>query len=370
MSRKKAISSIAWSLCACAALVALLAGFVPQREGPEVRRRASTAVASLRPEDMPRPIMAQDGGWSVRREVSALHAASPKRATTTPARRPQQLLSFSDAGVGLNTEDGVKTVESDIMAAAFTPLPPFDDAVQAAALLAAWPHEREDSLTAEGRPIRWARLREDSSCAVSAKVLASALEKRMLAFFPRQSFDNQSALSLAQRYQPLVDAFSRRFGLSPALVYAIIHAESNFSPVLVSSRSAMGLMQLLPSTAGGEVHTFLHGHPTRLTLDELSNPEINIRYGTAYLHLLLNRHLGDIRDARSREYCAVASYNMGPNRFLRLFGEDREGAIAALNAMSPEQLLQTLLTTLPVGETRMFVAKVLHNREEFAVLGK
>ena len=58
------------------------------------------------------------------------------------------------------------------------------------------------------------------------------------------------------QYRELVERFAKRYNLSVELVYAIIHSESDFSPTLVSSKSAMGLMQILPGTASDEVHRF------------------------------------------------------------------------------------------------------------------
>ncbi len=60
---------------------------------------------------------------------------------------------------------------------------------------------------------------------------------------------------------------------------------------------------------------FLYGRRGQVSYDELRVPEINIRYGTAYLHILFNRYFQKVTDPVSREYCAIAAYNLGPNRF-------------------------------------------------------
>ncbi|MDR1660487.1 MAG: transglycosylase SLT domain-containing protein, partial [Desulfovibrio sp.] len=99
-------------------------------------------------------------------------------------------------------------------------------------------------------------------------------------------------------------------------------------------------------------------------------PETNIRYGTAYLHILLNRYFGGVRDLMSREYCVVAAYNMGPNRFLRLYGKSNEEAIENINAMSAEVLYADLTRHLPLRETRYYVAKVRRVKEVFAELNQ
>ena len=153
-----------------------------------------------------------------------------------------------------------------------------------------------------------------------------------------------------------------------ALVYAIIHSESDFSPTLVSGKSAMGLMQLLPSTASGEVHRFLYGRRGDVGFDDLRVPEINIRYGTAYLHILLTRYFQNVSDPEAREYCTVAAYNMGPNRFLRLYGATPEEAVARINTMNADELYEDLTRRLPVRETRAYVAKVRRMKHHYAAL--
>ena len=123
---------------------------------------------------------------------------------------------------------------------------------------------------------------------------------------------------------------------------------------------ADGLMQLLPSTASDEVHRFLYGTRGNVGFNELAVPEINIRYGTAYLHILMTRYFQDVRDPVAREYCTVAAYNMGPNRFLRYWGATNAEAVARINSLSVPDLYRRLTVELPVRETRSYVAKVQH----------
>ena len=62
MLRRKTLVILSLSLGSALLLLGLLAGFVPQSEGPEVRRRASAHVVSLRPEDLPEPIVSRGDG--------------------------------------------------------------------------------------------------------------------------------------------------------------------------------------------------------------------------------------------------------------------------------------------------------------------
>lgn len=387
-----ALVAIAGVLCTVVLVLGLLAGFVPQREGPEVRRRVSFAVAVLHAADIPPHAahsFAADSGYAVRRAVSRTEALPaplqvPEENEGVDNNGRRQLVVFLDEGVSLATVDGPRPLESLEMDYNFAPLLPMDGSIESPFLSAVLPAEYGESLDTVGRPLRWkdqyyASLRRaDPECQImDADDSRPPLEQALLAALPAlrreaalspnlRPFDSQDAFTRARRYKQLVEQAAGRFGLSLDLVYAIIHNESNFAPVLVSNRSAMGLMQLLPSTAGGEVHTFLYGHPGKVSFSDLSNPETNIRYGTAYLHLLLNRHLAQVRDIKSREFCAVAAYNMGPNRFLRIFSADRDSAIEMINQMTPEQVYTRLTQHLPVMETRYFVAKVTRSREEFA----
>ena len=172
----------------------------------------------------------------------------------------------------------------------------------------------------------------------------------------------------AEQYRPVVEKYADRYNLSPDLVFAIIYTESDFDPDLISNRSAHGLMQVVPDTAGGEVHRWL-GRTGKPSPSLLLHPETNIKYGTAYMYLLQNRHLSAIADPQSRECCAIAAYNIGTGGMLRTFGKSRDAAFEAINAMTPEQVRNTLLKKLSSRETKAFLAKVLKSRERFSMLG-
>jgi soluble lytic murein transglycosylase len=102
------------------------------------------------------------------------------------------------------------------------------------------------------------------------------------------------------RYESIVRAHSRNYRLDPALLAAVIYTESKFNADARSSSGAVGLMQLLPSTAEGIA---LHTGGSRFRVSDLYTPEINIRYGSWYLRHLLDKY-GD-------ERTALAAYNAG-----------------------------------------------------------
>jgi membrane-bound lytic murein transglycosylase C len=333
----------------------MLVGFVPQNDGIQIRRRTSSHVARPEHADMPAPIFAMGDGirvWAVREPVLAAY----HKKSVMPPRPGPQIVSFEKDGVRLNM--GKMRIMLNEPPNCYAPLLAFDG-VSPLWLTATQPSACGDILDASGRPVRW----------FAAENPLGYMSFRRSTRDGRQE-EGEFLQAKAQRYKGLVESFARRYRLNMDLVYAIIYSESDFSPTLVSGKSAMGLMQLLPSTASDEVHRFLYGHPGDVGYDDLRVPETNIRYGTAYLHILLNRYFGGVRDLMSREYCVVAAYNMGPNRFLRLYGKSSEEAIENINAMSAEDLYENLTNCLPLRETRFYVAKVRRVKEVFAELSR
>jgi len=177
----------------------------------------------------------------------------------------------------------------------------------------------------------------------------------------------ESILNRAVKYRQAVNTWSRHFNLKPQLVFAIIYTESSFNPLLVSSRDAHGLMQVVPDTAGNEVKHWL-GESGKMTRAELLDPFINIKYGAGYFRLLLQRYFGPVRDALSREYCAIAAYNSGSGPVLKVFGNSRQEAFDAINALNADEVLNLLLDRIPMRETRTFIRKVLTAQQHFIAL--
>lgn len=103
------------------------------------------------------------------------------------------------------------------------------------------------------------------------------------------------------RFDALIESVARRHGVDPALVKAIVQAESAFDPNAVSRSGARGLMQVLPETA------------SRFSVENLLDPHQNLKAGVQYL-----KHLIDLFDGNVT--MAVAAYNAGPSRVRRYRG--------------------------------------------------
>ena len=169
----------------------------------------------------------------------------------------------------------------------------------------------------------------------------------------------------ALKYRSLVERFAKDFSVSKNLIYAIIKTESDFNPYAVSHAPAFGLMQVVPTTAGQDVHRFLTNRDGIPSKEILLSPEDNIRYGTAYLHLLQDRYLKGIHDPVSREYCVIAAYNAGAGTVLRTFDPDRNQAPDRINNLSPVEVLAALRADLPSHEGRRYLAKVMDAKRDF-----
>ena len=104
----------------------------------------------------------------------------------------------------------------------------------------------------------------------------------------------QQVASWVQRLAP-------DYGLDPKLILAIIQTESNFNPRARSSANALGLMQLIPSTAA------------RFGVKDRANPVQNLHGGMAYMRWLLSFFRGDLR-------LSLAGYNAGERAVERYLG--------------------------------------------------
>lgn len=130
--------------------------------------------------------------------------------------------------------------------------------------------------------------------------------------------------------------------LPPSLVAAVIFEESKFNHEARSRKGAVGLMQLLPSTAKWVAKR------NKTDLGSLEDPDDNIRLGTMYLHYLVDKY-GDTR-------IALAAYNGGEttvDRWLRLHGTATADGF---------------VERIPFAETREYVRRVSVTRARYQEL--
>jgi soluble lytic murein transglycosylase len=145
-------------------------------------------------------------------------------------------------------------------------------------------------------------------------------------------------LMLPLRHEDIIRQQAREKHLDPALIAAVIYAESKFSP-RPSQAGAQGLMQLLPSTA-----EFLAKRTggTAFVASDLATPQVNIAYGSYYLRYLLDRYGG-------RDVPAIAAYNAGETNVDHWLNGGRTLAVSAI----------------PFPETRAYVTRVLDARSRY-----
>ena len=116
---------------------------------------------------------------------------------------------------------------------------------------------------------------------------------------PRDSkyrkFMSEGSTSNTHTYDHIIDRKAIKYDIEPAIIEAVITAESNWDPKARSNKGAIGLMQLMPGTAKD------------MKISDPYNPEENIEAGTRYLRYLMNRFDDDLD-------LALAAYNAGPSR--------------------------------------------------------
>jgi soluble lytic murein transglycosylase len=149
-------------------------------------------------------------------------------------------------------------------------------------------------------------------------------------------------LSLPLSYTGTIRQQAAEKHLDPALIAGVIYAETKFQP-RDSSAGAVGPMQIMPQTA-----SFLarRSGATTFRTSDLNTPQVNIAYGSYYLRYLLDEYHGNLT-------LALAAYNGGESNVDRWVAEARAQG-------------QTLTVgDIPFPETRAYVGRVLHARQEY-----
>lgn len=144
-------------------------------------------------------------------------------------------------------------------------------------------------------------------------------------------------VSYPEKYQSYVEKYADEYEIEKELIYAIIKAESNFKEKVISNKDAIGLMQLLESTA----KDVAKGMNENVTKEELLEADINIKLGTKYISTLINKY--------DNVELALAAYNAG---------------IGNVDKWIEEGILNedgTNIENIPYKETNNYVRKVIRN---------
>jgi peptidoglycan lytic transglycosylase len=143
--------------------------------------------------------------------------------------------------------------------------------------------------------------------------------------------------TLPLRHEDIIRQQAAEKGVPPDLIAAVIYSESRFRDQ-TSKAGARGLMQITPATA--KLIEKLSGGQT-FKFEDLSDPDINIRYGTFYLRYLIEKF-------GNNDIAALAAYNAGESNVMAWGGSNLR------------------LDDIPFPETRGYVQSVLDKREEYA----
>ena len=138
-------------------------------------------------------------------------------------------------------------------------------------------------------------------------------------------------------YKNEINLICEKYNIDRNLVYAIIKNESAFDEAVVSSKWAIGLMQLMPSTA-----EFVAKELNRdFDLSDLNNPLVNVEYGVFYLNYLFKKY----KMVESVLYC----YNAGEGNYLKLLAHVGDFSVAVVD----------------FSETKSYIKKVLADYEAY-----
>jgi soluble lytic murein transglycosylase len=143
-------------------------------------------------------------------------------------------------------------------------------------------------------------------------------------------------------YWSLIEKHAVPKGLDPYLIAALMAQESTFDAKIRSHANAIGLMQVVPAT--GRRYARMLKIP-RFSAAKLTDPEINVRIGTAYFADLVERFGG--------AHHALASYNAGPGAVARWIGE------------KPGIARDEFIDDIPYPETQNYVKRILGTADDY-----
>lgn len=179
---------------------------------------------------------------------------------------------------------------------------------------------------------------------------------------------NRDRYKKAEQYLQYVESNAEKWQLSKQFILAVMETESHFNPLAKSYIPAYGLMQIVPATAGADVNNRILGVKEKPSPEVLFSGRDNIKYGSAYIHILMTQYLKEIENPTSRLYCAIAAYNTGIGNVARAFNKGKKGRLKAMkviNTMTPDEVYDVIKKRTHT-ETQRYLDKVLESKQYFS----
>lgn len=172
----------------------------------------------------------------------------------------------------------------------------------------------------------------------------------------------------ADQFRAEVDAQAKRFGIDPALAFAVIHTESYFNPKAKSYVPAYGLMQLVPRSGARDAYQYIYKKDKVVDDDYLYNAGNNVELGCGYLKKIRDVYFKNIKDDETAVYLTIAAYNTGVGNVAKaMTGTTKLTATAdAANSMSSINAYNRLMKKLPYDETKKYLDNVSERRKLYA----
>ena len=149
-----------------------------------------------------------------------------------------------------------------------------------------------------------------------------------------------------KKYEEIVEKYAEEYQIDENIIFALIKAESNFEEDVISNRGAVGLMQLMESTA--EEHDSNLNY-NDFVVEDLKEPEVNIQFGIKYFSELLNHY-------QNNYLLALTAYNAGIGNVEKWI----ENGVIQPDGSDIENI--------PFQETNMYVRKILRDYDIYKKL--
>ncbi|MFC6276329.1 murein transglycosylase domain-containing protein [Psittacicella hinzii] len=196
-----------------------------------------------------------------------------------------------------------------------------------------------------------------ASSILNTQIKVRRLSNGQLAYYVDIYMIKNHLSARAKQYAPLVYKYANQYKVDPRLMFAIMEIESAFNPYAKSSSGAIGLMQIVPRTAGTDVYKYL-GYSGQPSQKYLYNPENNIQAAAIYINIMMTQYFSKIENPTNLRYVLIASYNGGPGGLLSIFNSNRAKAVDIINGMSPGQVYSYVTSKHYSAETRRYLMKV------------